>query len=116
MTLKLTPGLLRAAYELLCEAPPFNKWNLPNSDDIAFRVSRDRTTQGWYSFDGTHYIYVSRNLVGYLSTLDSLMAHEMIHVHERHAGACKPGIEHSAAFKKWAAQVCAIHGWDPKYF
>lgn len=118
MTISLTPDLLRATYDRLIETSPFNRWNLPSGEDIKFRVVRDFATQGWYSFapGSPHTICVSRNLVGYLSTLDPLMAHEMIHLHERVSGACKSGIEHSAAFKKWVLQVCAVHGWDPKYF
>jgi hypothetical protein len=45
-----------------------------------------------------------------------VIGHEMIHVHEEHAKACREDVEHSAAFKKWAQQVCKVHGFDLKRF
>jgi hypothetical protein len=39
------PELLAAAYELLGHTAPFDKWNLPEPDDIEFRVSK-RSTRG----------------------------------------------------------------------
>lgn len=117
MALTLTPDALRAAYEFLCETPPFNRWNLPSGEDVKFRVADSKQHFGWHTFDGQrHEIAVSRALVGQTVTLIETLAHEMIHVHERHTGTCKPGVEHSAAFNRWAAQVCRAHGFDPKAF
>jgi len=116
MTLPLTQDMLRAAYNYLDKTPPFNKWNLPDPDDVKFKVVRDRVNQGFHLFDnGKHTICVSGAQVGHTITLLGLMAHEMIHVHEQHSHACTKG-EHSAAFRKWALEVCAFHGFDPKYF
>jgi hypothetical protein len=117
MTLKLMPDILRAAYAFLCETEPFRNWNLPDPEDVAFKVARDKTAFGWHTFDGIkHTIFVSENLVGHTDSLFRLMGHEMIHVHEQHSGACKRGVEHSKAFNRWAAQVCRVHGFDPKLF
>jgi len=44
------------------------------------------------------------------------MAHEMVHLHEHHAGMCREDVEHSTAFKRLADQVCKVHGFDPKLF
>lgn len=117
MTVPLSQDILRACYNFLNETPPFNKWNLPDGDDIVFKVATDRTCNGWYVFKNRkHLIAISSGCVGHTSLLISTMAHEMIHVHEQHAKACKPGVEHSAAFKRWAAQVSRIHGFDVKAF
>ena len=117
MTLPLTPDVLRAAYAFLNETDPFRRWNLPDPEEVAFRVAKDRGAIGWHTFDGLkHTVFVSANLVGHTESLVRLMAHEMIHVHEQHSGACKRGVEHSKAFNRWAAQVCRIHGFDPKQF
>lgn len=117
MTVLLNRDALRAAYDFLCETPPFCKWNLPDSDEIEFKVCKDRALQGWHLIDGKkRTIAVSSGSVGHTATMLEVMAHEMIHVHESHSNACSRGAEHSAAFKRWAAQVCKIHGFDPKSF
>lgn len=116
MALAFTKDALRAAYNYFCETPPFNKWNLPDGDDVEFRVVRDRSLFGWHSFDGEkHIIAVSSSTVGHSMTLLRTMAHEMVHVHERRTGSCN-SVGHSAAFKRWSEQVCTAHGFDPKGF
>lgn len=107
---------LRSAYNYFNETPPFNKWNLPDGDDVEFKVTRERGTYGWHTFDGKkHVIAVSSASVSHTMTLLSTMAHEMVHVHERSNGAC--GVAgHGKAFKRWAAQVAKAHGFDPKGF
>lgn len=117
MTLPLNPETLKAAYIFLNETPPFNKWNLPDADEIRFKVVRSEANQGWHTFDGKrHLIAVSSNAIGHTFSLIALMAHEIVHVHENNSGICRADVEHSAAFWKWAEQVCRIHGFDPKTF
>lgn len=116
--LVFTRDTLRSTYAFLVETPPFCHWNLPDAEDVEFKVARTKTHFGWHRFDGTkHTIAVSRSnrSVRDTATLIATMAHEMIHVHEHHSSRCANGV-HSAAFKKWAAQVCRIHGFDPKEF
>jgi hypothetical protein len=115
--LVFTRDTLRAAYAFLNETPPFSRWNLPDADDVDFKVARTATHFGWYTVNGNnHLIAVSCAPVRDTQTLLATMAHEMIHVHERQAGACRSGVQHGAAFRRWAAQVCRIHGFDPKDF
>lgn len=117
MTLPLTRDVLASCYDFLNECEPFNRWALPDSDDIAFKVARGKSCHGWHRYeDGKHLIAISSGLVGHTSSLIATMAHEMIHVHENNARACKAGVEHSAAFKRWAGQVCRVHGFDPMAF
>ncbi len=117
MTLPLTPDTLRQAYDLLNTTPPFSRWNLPDADDITFKVVRDKTVAGWHTrVGGKHTIAISASCVGHTARLVETMAHEMIHVHEENARACREDVAHSAAFMKWAALVCKIHGFDPKGF
>jgi hypothetical protein len=115
MTLPLTPDTLRAAYDYLCTTPPFNRWNLPDSEDIVFRVARDRQHCGWYNKKHRYVIAVSRHFIGRTLSLLETMGHEMVHLHAERTGAGGRG-EHSAAFKRWAAQVCKVHGFDPQLF
>jgi hypothetical protein len=117
VTLVFTSDTLRAAYNFLNETQPFNRWNLPDGEDIEFRVVRDASRFGWYRFDGNkHVIALSSSTIGHTQTLMQTVAHEMIHLHEENADACTPRIDHSAAFKRWAEQVCKHHGFDVKAF
>jgi hypothetical protein len=117
MTLPLDKEILAAAYDFLRTTPPFRTWNLPEAEDVKFKVVRTRRNYGRYLLaNGTHTIEVSSGAVGHTTTLMTTLAHEMIHLHEWHANANRTGGEHTAAFKKWAAQVCRVHGFDPKWF
>jgi hypothetical protein len=116
VTLPLTPETLEAAYEYLRTTRPLCTWNLPEGEDVVFRVGRSPDTRGWYKLEkGRHVITVSARCIGRTDSLMAVMAHEMVHLHEQYADACGSGM-HSAAFNKWAAQVCAVHGFDPKLF
>lgn len=116
MTLPLTPDILRLAYDYLSETQPFCRWNLPPSEDVTFKVVRDPASRGWYRLDGDrHLIAISTRCIGRTESLMEAMAHEIVHLHERHVGACGSG-QHSAAFNRWAAQVCKVHGFDDKLF
>lgn len=112
-----TPDICRAAYDLLIETEPFKKWNLPDSDDITFKVLKDHHRYGYYVHeDGRHIIAISSEMCGLLCTIIATMAHEMIHLHARITCMETPNTIHNAAFKKMATKVAAIHGFDPKAF
>lgn len=113
---KITEDLLRAAYEVVCLTAPFHRWNLPDGEDVVFRVVKDRTCFGWYAFEGgKHVIAVSQSKNGHLDTILSTIAHEAIHLHQKVACMETSG-SHNAAFKKLAKTVCEVHGWDPALF
>lgn len=117
MALQLNKHILRAAYDFMANTQPFYKWNLPEGEDVAFYVVRDPKRYAWYRRNGErHEIGISSTNVGHTLTLMEKMGHEMIHVHEEHAGFCQPNTEHSAAFRKLAREVCKFHGFDPKTF
>lgn len=121
MTLPLTPEILRTAYDFLASTPPFNRWNMPEGEDVAFRlihvehaVAADRWA--WYDkIKGRHTIAISRTRTGYTASLMALLAHEMIHLHEQQSGMATSS-QHTKAFWKLAARVCRYHGFDPKSF
>lgn len=117
MTLPLHPEILAGAYDYLKTTPPFNRWNLPESEDVLFIVTRSKKVMGTHSTqNGRHVIEVSRFKVGYTGTLMALMAHEIIHLHQNAVGMETKGVEHNAAFDKLAKHVCKYHGFDPHEF
>lgn len=120
MTLMLSQEMLGAAYDYLRTTPPFNRWNLPESEDVLFRISHRPGEFGRYTWDGRqHTISASSKMIGYTGTLMTYMAHEMIHLHLEETGmeSRRGGSDtHNAAFRKFAGQVCKAHGFDPKSF
>ncbi len=121
MTLPLTPEMLAAAYDYLRHTPPFHRWNLPEPEDITFRVARTRTMFGSYEQVGgvRHTITASGGKIGQTGTLMRLMAHEMTHMHLKITGleSKRGGPDtHNTAFRKFAAEICKVHSFDPKEF
>lgn len=116
MTLPLTPDTLRAAYEYLATTPPFNRWNMPDSEDVEFRVASSRRICGWYRrVGGKHRITISSGTIGRTASLIETVAHEMIHLHQ--GDTCMENqAQHNAAFMKLAAKVCGVHGFDERLF
>lgn len=118
-SLSLNPEVLAAAYDYLVATQPFAGWNLPDSDDVKFRVVRSRKMFAQYVYDGSHTIEVSSATVGHTKTLMETMAHEILHMHLRLTGMesrSKSEDVHNMPFRKLAAKVCQIHGFDPKAF
>jgi len=120
MCLTLTPEVLASAYGYLIATTPFSAWNLPDPEDVRFKVSKSRKAFAQYIWDGdSHAIEVSASLVGHTETLMATMAHEIIHLHLRLTGmesrSRDPNV-HNAAFRKLAAIACKVHGFDPKSF
>lgn len=119
MTLPLTPETLAAAYDYLKTTPPFNKWGLPESDEVKFIVGRSRKVFAHYQWNGKqHTITVSSNGVGQTGTLFLILAHEMIHLFLEDSEMESRGTmnTHGLWFRKFAAQACKSHGWDLKAF
>jgi hypothetical protein len=117
---KLTPEILRLNWEMNAACAPFDKWNLPDSHDVIFKVTRDRTTAGYHTTwtDGTHEVGISQRCCGTLPTLTRVMQHEQIHAYQKCTApkTTTAGVEHNAAFRRLADKVCALHGWDRMEF
>lgn len=118
MTVPLTEETLRAAYAYLDTTPPFSEWNLPDADDVHFRVTKSDLYLGMYENDGSrHTIIISERKVGHTKTLMAVMAHEMVHLHQLQSGMFKKnGNHHDSVFRKLGEQVSRVHGFDPKEF
>lgn len=114
--IELTIDLLRATYDLLNLTTPFDKWNLPDGEDIEFRVIKDKTCFGYYNVENSkHVIAISNAKNGHLNTIQMSMAHEMVHMIQ-HRNCTLTSNHHDRAFRRLAKEVCDIHGWDLKMF
>lgn len=120
--LHLTPELLEGAYEYLRCAPPFRAWNLPEPDQITFRVMGARDRYGHFrgrhtrarGADSFSEIAISAGKVRSTDMLMATMAHEMIHLYQDETGSARG--HHNPQFRKLAARVCALHGFDFESF
>lgn len=115
MSLILTREMLAAAYDLIEYTDPFCKWNLPASDEVAFDVVTTRYRFGDCIGTGKLRIRISSRFVGRLTSLVESVAHEMVHLHMDIGGVIESD-PHGPGFRKLAAQVCKVHGFDPKLF
>ncbi len=113
MSITVTKAMLVATYELLRTTPPFKGWHLPDAGAIDFAVLRDRATYG--DCDGET-LRESSGCHGHLQTLLATVAHEMIHLHQMRRRLETPNTQHNADFRRRAARVCRLHGFDPKVF
>ncbi len=115
MSLPLTPDILAGCYEFLRTTPPYCRWKLPEADQVAFGVNRNRVTMGTHQAGDTHTIEVSEAICGHTSTLVWLIGHEMIHLAQALAGHQTRAM-HNADFRRRAKLACRYHGWDEKIF
>lgn len=113
MSVPITRATLIAAYELLRTTPPFLGWSLPDAGEVEFEIFRAKTHFG--DCDGDK-IRVSCGKHGQLNTLLATVAHEAIHLHQMRKGLETRGVEHNNDFKRRAAQICRLHGWDAAAF
>ena len=116
MKLILTPAMLAAAYCYLAETEPLRRWNLPDAEDILFKVGRTKKEYGCCEQVGKKFIItVSTKMHGATDTLMRTMAHEMIHVYQMHH-RMRQTSDHDASWQNLAKKVCVHHGFDPKPF
>ena len=115
--MKITKDVISHAYELLRHCEPFDKWNLPEPEDVQFKVAKSKSCYGWHNTRSQkkHTIAISKNLLSSIPFLIEIVAHEMIHMHMSHSHITDTS-DHGPAFKAFAAQVCKIHHFDPKAF
>jgi len=107
MALPLNAEMLAAAYDYLCCTPPFNKMNMPHSEDIKFSIGRRKNEFGRYQWIGGdhHMVFSSRNVGRHLQLLQT-MSHEMAHLFLEVNGMCD---EHGPVFQKLADKICKHH-------
>ena len=112
--LRLTPEVLAGSYRFLLMTQPFDKWGLPDTGDVKFKVIRNRRHCGDHGFiNGHHEIRVSASLIGHTTNLIQTMAHEMVHIRCMEMGDKS---DHGEMFQRYARIVCRYHGFDPKLF
>ena len=118
MTLRLTPRNPELAYEYLKNTAPFNKWKLPDADELEFQITDHADRYGHlHSFpvkSGKYQIIaISAKNTTTTAQLMETMAHEICHLKQfMDMGFCKGGYTHGPIFKTMARNVCRVHGFN----
>lgn len=109
------PDELAAAYDYIRVTPPFKRWKLPESDALAFRVSRHNDRFGHFDdHDGKKpfpTIAISTVHTKSYRDLVAVLCHEIIHVKLKMDGY-RGWDRHGYEFKRLSRQVCRIHDFD----
>lgn len=107
--MKLTPEMLSACYAAVRASVP--RWKLPPASEVKFTVTRHKDRHADYTYDGEHAIRVSENQHNLALTVLRSVAHEACHLRVQIA---KPSqrTEHGNEWKKAAATICKVWGWD----
>lgn len=114
MSIILTPLVLERTYELLVWTHPFVIGNLPDSEDVVFKVTRSHDLRGTYHRDtkDRHIIEISSCCNRTLDALIRTMAHEMCHLMAGAVFGDRRDVMHS----KIVDATCKRHGWDIAMF
>jgi predicted SprT family Zn-dependent metalloprotease len=118
MTIAITPHRCAAVYDMLREFQVIGALKLPPADEIEFHVRQVKGYYGWYmspTMTTDHAITVSQASIGHLTTLETTIAHEMVHLYQARAGTRTKSI-HNAEFRRIGRRVCKELGWDEKAF
>jgi hypothetical protein len=105
------------SYDMLRAVAPFNRWKLPPSSELKFRVVKSKKFAGEFRAmtdkRQRHTICISSIHCHHLDTLVLIMAHEMCHLRQ-----CINGwpLNHGKRFDKMKKLVCKCHGFDPAVF
>lgn len=110
MTLKVSEGLLRAAFEFVRATDPKFWRKLPPADEVDFRVIKTKTHFG--DCDGEA-LRVSSAKHAHSVTVIATVAHEMAHMLDFIEGGDG---SHGARFHKFARRICKVNGIDHKAF
>lgn len=118
--LPITKETVMAAYEYSRTTPPFRAWKLPPAEVVKWHISKSIQHFAQYWWDGEHHhIEVSSRGIGSTSILIEKVHHEIIHLHlkmiKKESKNGGPNV-HNKHYRRKAARVCLIHGWDVKAF
>ena len=109
--MKINKDTLKLTYEYLTQLYPFNKWNLPDSSQVIFKVINDDEVLGLYEPE-PDCISISKARHDHLDTVLKTMAHEMCHLKLYLDG--KQYELHNKDFNKLSKQVAKEFGFDYK--
>jgi hypothetical protein len=110
MSLKVSDGLLRAAYEYIRATDPTFWRKLPPVDEVSFKTIKAKTHYG--DCDGET-IRASSARHAHSVTLLATTAHEMAHMLDFVEGGDG---SHGKRFQKFAKRICRVNGFDVRAF
>lgn len=115
MSFPLHPKHVAAMYDCIRVLPPFDKFKLPESDEIEFRTPARADVFGEFQEGKPHVITISSARHSHTFTVMLTLAHEMLHLYQALQKTDNKN-QHNAEFKRLAKRVCSLNGWDYKAF
>lgn len=120
MTTLVTPARLKAVYGLLCQMPPFCRWELPKPERIRFSVTSSPDRHANMDWDESGSVLIQVNVLTNL-TLNQMaasVAHEMVHLRQHQKGrlADQHEKQHNIEFHRLARLVCRDLGFNAQEF
>lgn len=101
---------LEAMYLMLCQMKPFKTWDLPNTAEIKFLVTKEEDALGSYIYDDDiHTITISKAKCNHFETILKTLAHELIHMKRYKT---QHWDKHDAVFRRYAKSIADEFGWD----
>ena len=110
-----TPKILEEMYCLICKLPPVNKWKMPSTGEIVFKVQEqvfleDMGCYATYTYDNdVHEIVISKEMNTTFEQILTSLLHEIIHMRR---SKTLDWDKHDAVFKKYAKSICQEYGLD----
>lgn len=115
--MNVQPRHVRAAYAMLRELPPFDRWRLPRAEEIKFEITLEPSVHAEYQSMRRHVIRVNADTHTTLEQLLASVAHEMVHLRQELRGLLPAkGDGHNAAFRRMRKTVCHSLGFDVQSF
>lgn len=112
MKTTLTSENLGHLYDMACKLPPFNKFKMPKSSRVKFKVIKNLDIYG--CFDEIELeIQISSNACGHFTTILQTLLHEMAHLALYIKKDPKFDL-HEESFLKLKAVYSEVYNLDPK--
>lgn len=108
----ITDKTIKSMYSLLRSMPPFNKWNLPPSYRIKFKVEHDLPLMGQMHFK-PYKMVIGTKHQEHFETVLTTVAHEMVHM-SLYIDGCPSYHQHRKPFRLKTAQIGDLYGFDRK--
>ena len=112
MKTTLTSKNLEILYNMACQLPPFNKFKMPKSHKVKFKVIKNPNIYGCFD-EHEMEIQISSNACGHFTTILQTLLHEMVHL-ALYVRGDKDFHEHGDKFLRIKNVYSELYNFDPK--
>lgn len=125
--LYVTPWMCRAAYEYFRTTLPYRRWNLPDAEQVVFKITNSAEIMGsvYYPVGKGHKIKPRMEISDHRNFCTDILlrtiAHEMVHLRQFQLDGWRVAEHdkeygHGEDFQKMAKLICRRHGFNLETF